>query len=96
MNWIPEIMAAGQGELNSPDAQKLGRKLWLTSSQGKYIVDQVKYFKNLDTLSRYLDANQNKLQLLLRRADKYKQQEIIMGNHHVRLNVENGYKSFVH
>lgn len=96
MNWIPEIMAAGQGDLNSPDAQKLGRKLWLTSSQGKYIVDQVKYFKNLDTLSRYLDANQNKLQLLLRRADKYKQQEIIMGNHHVWLNVENGYKSFVH
>ncbi|MGK4145012.1 hypothetical protein AB0X56_07125 [Weissella paramesenteroides] len=47
MNWIPEIMAVGQGDLNSPAAQKLGRKLWLTSSQGKYIVDQVKYFKTL-------------------------------------------------
>lgn len=96
MNWIPEIMAAGQGDLNSPAAQKLGRKLWLTSSQGKYIVDQVKYFKTLGTLSRYLDTSQNRLQSLLRQADKYKQQEIIMDNHHIRLNVENGYTSFVH
>lgn len=95
MDWIPEIMAAGHGDLSSPAAQELGRKLWLTSSQGKYIVDQVKYFKNLGTLSRYLDANQNKLKSLLRRADKYKQQEIIMGNHHVRLNVENGYKTYL-
>lgn len=96
MNWVPEILAAGQGDLNSPAAQALGRKLWLTSSQGKYIVDQVKYFKNVGMLARYLDANQTKLQTLLRRADKHKQQEIIMGNHHVRLNVENGYTSFVY
>lgn len=96
MNWIPEILAAGQGDLNSPAAQELGRKLWLTSSQGKYIVDQVKYFKNIGTLSRYLDASQARLQSMLRRADKYKQHEIIMGDHHVRLNVESGYTTFVH
>lgn len=50
----------------------------------------------LGALSRYLDASQNRLQSLLRQADKYKQQEIIMDNHHIRLNVENGYTSFIH
>ena len=51
MNWIPHIMAAGQGDLSSPAAQELGHKYWQTSAQGHYIVDYAKYFSNLDRKS---------------------------------------------
>lgn len=34
MNWIPEIMAASQGYLNSPAAQELGQKLRVVTING--------------------------------------------------------------
>lgn len=95
MNWIPEIMAAGQGDLDSPAAKARGHELWNDSMQGKYIVDRDKYFRSLETLSYYLETTQIKLRLLMGKADQLSKREIVIEKHRIRFNKENGYKSFL-
>lgn len=95
MNWIPEIMAAGQGDLDSPAAKARGHELWNDSMQGKYIVDRVKYFTSLETLSNYLDVTQIRLRIAMEKADRLNQHEITIGKHRIRCSTKNGYKTFL-
>ena len=95
MNWIPHIMAAGQGDLNSPAAQELGHKYWQTSAQGHYIVDYAKYFSSLIELSPYLRVTQVQLRLAMIKADERHSHQFTMNDHIIRFNNNEGYQSFL-
>ncbi|APS41890.1 hypothetical protein FOL01_1031 [Weissella jogaejeotgali] len=95
MNWIPHIMAAGQGDLSSPAAQELGHKYWQTSAQGHYIVDYAKYFSSLIELSRYLRVTQVQLRLAMIKADERHSHQFTMNDHIIRFNNNEGYQSFL-
>lgn len=95
MNWIPHIMAAGQGDLRSPAAQELGHKYWQTSAQGHYIVDYAKYFSNLIALSEFLQVTQVQLRLAMIKADERHSHQFTMNDHIIRFNNNEGYQSFL-
>ena len=95
MNWIPQLMAAGQGDLSNPAAKELGHALWQKSAQGHYIVDYVKYFSNLVELSEFLEIKQVQLRSAMLKADQYRRQQFTMDNHIIRFNNNEGYQSFL-
>ncbi|CAM4284586.1 hypothetical protein [Weissella hellenica] len=95
MNWIPHIMAAGQGDLSSPAAQELGHKYWQTSAQGHYIVDYAKYFSNLIALSEFLQVTQVYLRLEMLKADQNGRHQFTINDHIIRFNNNEGYQSFL-
>ena len=95
MNWIPHIIAAGQGDLSSPAAQELGHKYWQTSAQGHYIVDYAKYFSNLIALSEFLQVTQVQLRLAMIKADERHSHQFTMNDHIIRFNNNEGYQSFL-
>lgn len=95
MNWIPQLMAAGQGDLNSPAAKELGHALWQNSAQGHYIVDYVKYFSNLIELSEFLRVTQVHLRTAMVKADQHGNRQFRMNDHVIRFNNNEGYQSFL-
>ena len=95
MNWIPHIMAAGQGDLSSPAAQELGHKYWQTSAQGHYIVDYAKYFSNLIALSEFLQVTQVYLRLEMLKADQNGRHQFTINDHIIRFNNNESYQSFL-
>lgn len=95
MNWIPHIMAAGQGDLSSPATQELGHKYWQTSAQGHYIVDYAKCFSNLIALSEFLQVTQVQLRLAMIKADERHSHQFTMNDHIIRFNNNEGYQSFL-
>src|SRR5699024_3972952 len=95
MNWIPHIMAAGQGDLSSPAAQELGHKYWQTSAQGHYIVDYAKYFSNLIALSEFLQVTQVYLRLEMLKADQNGRHQFTINDHIIRFNNNEVYQSFL-
>lgn len=95
MNWIPDIMAAGQGDLSSEGAKVRGQELWNNATKGKYIVDQTKYFTSLVSLSQYLRTSKFRVSNTMRRADENNEHKITINQHSIRLNTSNGHRHFL-